>query len=357
MKITFVNSSLTGGGSERVMSMIANYFADLNYDTSMILIRDGKQKSYEVSEKLKCIQFNYKFKNKIFIFFSRLRQLRKYLNKYNPDIIISFMWDINLFTLISSIGLHKKIIISERSFPGLKYKNFLKTFVRWFGQKYIYLLADKIVLQTNDVKEYYTKRVQKKCVVIPNPINPNLPKKFTGIRKKVIVAVGRLTFAKNFAMLINSFSKFHYEFPEYKLIIYGEGELLSRLCEQVKTLNLENYVEFPGYIKDVNNKMLDASIYVSCSNYEGISNSMMESLAMGIPSICTDCPVGGARMVIKNNENGILIPVGDTEKLYKSMKKIVENPDFSSMISKNAENVKQQYSINVIANMWLKIMK
>ena len=98
--------------------------------------------------------------------------------------------------------------------------------------------------------------------------------------------------------------------------------------------------------------MKDASIYVSSSNYEGISNSMMEALAMGVPTVCTDCPIGGAALMIKNNINGILIPVNDEEALYKAMEKIIENKEFTEKISSNAIKIKEEYSIEKIVNKW-----
>ena len=109
---------------------------------------------------------------------------------------------------------------------------------------------------------------------------------------------------------------------------------------------------FPGYISNVNEKMCNAAMYVSSSNFEGISNSMLEALAMGVPTISTDCPVGGARMMIQNNENGILIPVGDEEALYKAMLKIAEDSEFAQKISNNAINIKQEYSIDKIVKKW-----
>ena len=197
------------------------------------------------------------------------------------------MWDINIFALLVNLGLKSKVIISERAHPKMGTQSFL----RKFGQKHIYKLANKIVLQTNDVKKFYTNKIQEKCVVIPNPINENLPEKYEGERKKIICAAGRLTEQKNFTMLINSFAKFYENHKDYKLIIYGEGEQRKSLEAQVETLNLKEQISLPGYTNNVNEKMYDCSMYISSSNFEGISNSMLEALAMGMPTICTDCEV------------------------------------------------------------------
>ena len=348
-KIVFMNSSLTDGGSERVMTLIANYFGEHDYDTNMILLRDKKQKDYKLDKKVKCIELKYGTNNKAKIIVERFKKVRKILKTIKPDYIISFMWDINIFTLLVNIGLDSKVIISERAHPNMGTQNF----IRKFGQKYIYKLANKIVLQTEDVKRFYKKTIQKKCIVIPNPINENLPTKKEGEKREcVICAVGRLTEQKNFSMLINAFYRFHKEYKEYKLIIYGEGPLRNDLERKINELNLEDAIELPGYVDNVNERMINCSMYVSTSNFEGISNSMLEALAMGIPTICTNCPVGGAALAMKDKNNGILIPVGDEEKLVDAMKTIAQNKELAEIYSKEAMKIKKEFSIDKIGKMW-----
>lgn len=356
MKYLFVNSSLTDGGSERVMTMIANQFAEEELDTSMIILREKTVSNYEMSPKLKYYQCRYGTKNKFIILIKRFAQVRSYIKKYNPDVIVSFMWDINLFTLIVCLGLHKKVIISERNYPISKINNIFRRIWRDLGQRYIYLLADRIVLQTEQVRQFYCSEVQKKCVVIPNPINPVLPEAWEGKRENKIIAVGRFTTQKNFPMLIKAFATFHKKHPEYELVIYGDGSMRVAYAQLIEQLNLNDCVKLPGYITNVNDKMRSAAVYVSSSDFEGISNAMLEALAMGVPSICTDCPVGGAAMVIKNGENGILIPVGGEKELYRELCHVVEDKDYAEQLSQNAQLVKEEYAINKIANEWIKIL-
>lgn len=111
-------------------------------------------------------------------------QVRSYVKKLNPDVIVSFMWDINLFVLLSCVGLHKKVIISERAYPNMKINNKLRKLWKEFGQRYVYLLANTIVLQTEQVRQYYSTSVQKKCVIIPNPISPDIPDVWNNEREK-----------------------------------------------------------------------------------------------------------------------------------------------------------------------------
>lgn len=176
-----------------------------------------------------------------------------------------------------------------------------------------------------------------------------------GERKK-IVAVGRFTTQKNFPMLIRAFSEFHKKHSEYELVIYGEGELRTEYMKLIDELGLAYFVKLPGYVSDVNERMRSAAMYVSASNFEGISNAMLEALAMGVPSVCTDCPVGGAAMVIQDGRNGILIPVGDEQALYQQMCHLVENCEYAENLAQNALDIKNEYSIEMIANRWFKIV-
>ena len=347
----FLNSSLDSGGSERVMSIIANGLAEKKYDVTMALLRD-KKRVYYVNDDVNVVQFKYKSSNKLNKFFSRFFQYRELLKKVKPDVIISFMWDINLFTIISSVGYKSKIIVSERAHPCMGTQNLF----RKFGQKYLYLLANKVVLQTDYVKKFFSTKVKAKAVVIPNPVEKRKAINYGNNNKKVIVAVGRLTEQKNFQLLIDSFSKFHKSFSDYRLEIYGDGPLKSVLQNMISNYGLNDYITLMGYASDVDSKMRQASFYVSSSNFEGISNSMLEALSIGLPCICTDCPVGGARLVIKNNVNGILIPVGDEIALIKAMNKIANDSDFASRLSKESLKVREEYSIDKIIKRWEELL-
>lgn len=354
-KILFINACLTGGGSEKVMSTLANYFAQMGFDVTMILVRN-KEHTYEINKRINIIQLTCRHNNKLLILCKRLYEIRKKVKSSNADTVISFMTDINLFTILSCLKLKKRILISERAHPLLINVNQKKPLYIRILRKILYPLADGMVFQTKFAKECYPGKIQKKGYLIPNPIPPDLPSIHKGPREKVIVAAGRLSEEKNFSMLISAFHEVSQIHKEYQLIIYGRGHMLDHLLSLRKNLDLEEKVKFPGYVDDLTERIKDASIYVSSSDFEGISNSMLEAMAMGIPSVCTDCPVGGAAMVIENDKNGILIPVGDVLALRDGMLKIIEDKKFAENLSEEAVKVREKYSVSSIGNMWLDII-
>lgn len=350
-EVIFVNSSLTQGGSEKAMSLIANYCVENGIKTHMLLLRN-EERTYSINPKVDCIQFEYKYDNKFYKLVKRIIMMRKIFKNTKAKTIVSFMDDINMVTIIASLGLRKKVIISERAFPLVGRSKLSKVM-----EKILYPMADIIVFQTDMAKKCYSNEIQKKGIVIPNAINNNLPKRNKDNIEKNIIAAGRFVRQKNFEMLIRAFSKINKIYPEYNLIIYGQGELLSEYKKLVKELEIEKKVFFPGYISNVNEKMASSEIYVSCSNYEGISNSMLEALAIGIPTISTDCPVGGAALAIENNVNGILISVEDEEALYNSINKIIADKEFASRISLEAMKIKERFSLNKIGDIWIGLLE
>lgn len=350
MRVLFINNCLSGGGSERAMALLANYFVTKGIDASMMLLNDYP-KVYQIDNRIKLIEcYCPKSKNKIVQHVNRIRTIHKELKKIDAEIIITFMWNINMDVILANINCNKLIIASERCDPHHETKKLMG-----FALHFILPFADYTVFQTPLVKTYYPKRVQKKSIVIPNAISNNIPYVDWESKNKIIIAVGRLAEQKNYFMLLDAFELFHRKYSDYKLVIYGEGPLRNLIKQQIKAKGLTDSIEMPGYVKDVNDKMKQASIYVNCSNFEGISNAMLEALAMGLPCICTDCPVGGAAMIIKNKENGILIPVGDAFALAESLESIVEDSNFALKLSNEAKKIRNRYSMEVIGKKWINL--
>lgn len=361
-KIIFVTSSLTGGGAERVMAILASKCSELGAKVTLVALRE-KEHVYSISDKVNFIQMKSKYKNPILKAIERCINLRRIFKESDSNTIISFLPINTLYTMISKCGLNKKLIISERGdpnisifAPNLSFKD--RIGVLLFRKMRMYNLADWVVFQTPDAQSYYGKRVQRKSCIIVNPLDTiSLPNRYKGERSKVIVAAGRLSDEKNFSMLINAFNKFNKIYSDYKLIIYGEGKLRQELESQIKKYNLEEYVSMPGFTGNLANKINNVSMYISTSNHEGISNSMLEALGMGVPTIATDCPIGGSRMFVRTDETGILIPMNDEKALVESMVKIASNLSYREQISLGAETLRKQLSSKDISLKWLELVK
>lgn len=347
-KILFVNHSLSDGGSEKVMTIIANEFIKRNYDVSMIIIEKSEKETYVLDDKVKRYYFDPKNKKGSDFVWTCIKYIRKIIRDIKPDVIVSFMIRINIMTIIADFGIKNKLLVSERAAPAYRKE---KREMLHFLENTLYNFTTAVIVQTNQVKDMFVAPIRRKCVVIANPIQPNLPTAFHGQRENSIVALGRLTKQKNFEMLIKAFANCSTIIPDYSLKIYGDGEEREHLGELIYQLKMEDRIHLMGYVADVNQQIRDAAIYVSSSNFEGISNAMLEAMAIGLPVVCTDCPVGGAAMAI-DDSNGILIPVGDQKGLENAIKRIVNDSEFAEKIGRNAEKVRNRFSVENIVNQW-----
>ena len=244
-----------------------------------------------------------------------------------------------------------KTILSERCDPQKEYANPL---IRFVMKKY-YKNANGFIFQTEKAKRYYNDIISCYSEVIPNPLNNKfIGKEYQGDNSKTIVNVGRLSKQKNQAMLINAFSNFLKDNPEYILKIYGEGSLKRKLIKLANEKKAINNVKFMGIVDNLYDTLIYDKIFVLSSNYEGMPNALMEAMALGMPCIATDCPVGGPETLIKNNENGILIPVNDSNSLTKALNELIKNNELCKKISGNAKSIQKELNEEIIMKRWEK---
>lgn len=347
-KIIFVTNYFGNGGAARVMQVLAKEFSKKNdYEVMIVSFLDDNNK-YNLPEKISYVTIDSKQKKSAI---ENIKELRRILKQNKNSIVISFEYFVNMQTAIANFGLKNKLIISERNDPCRVGNNKKRL------RNFLYRFADCLVCQTQDAKEYFPRNIQQKTVIIPNPIKEDLPEKYEGERDKEIVTFGRLEKQKNLTMLIDAFGMISKEHKEYILKIYGDGKEKQNLIEYANNKGLKDKIEFYEFQTEIHKKILRSSMYVSTSNYEGISNSMIEAMGIGLPTIVTDCPCGGARMMIENNVNGLLVPVGNTIELYKAMKKIIENPKFAELLSKNALVINERLNKNKICDMWINLIR
>lgn len=346
-KILFVGASLGGGGSERVMTIIANALFLQGNDVKIIRLFDNKV-DYKIEDGIQTEYIGNDISNPYTKKIKLVKSLRKKINNYKPDTIISFLTTCNVISILAAMGKNINVIVSERNDPNNNVKTNFAAKVR----NIIYSFADCLVCQTQDAINYFPKKIQKKSVVIPNPINESLPNVYLGQRKKNIVMVCRLNKQKNIPMALYSFEEFYKDYPDWTLDIYGDGNEKENLLRLAQQLESKNNIKFHGFTKNVIDKISSCGIYLSTSDYEGISNSMLEAIAMGIPSVVTDCPIGGAKMIIENGVNGIMIPVNKTDECIKALKSLASGTQILAPSEKTAFELREKYSVNKILNYW-----
>ncbi len=345
MKIVFVLPDMAGGGTERVVSLLADEYVSRGYQVSIMLFA-GNQVAYPLDERIDVVHTGDTSGGNPLIRIKRLIAMRRYYKQNAGCTVFAFSAMGAVFSVIAAAGIPHGMLVSERNDPG-KYEH--QRIRNWAYGK-----ADKLVLQTEDMKKCFPESIRSKSAVIPNPVPQNLPEPYQGVRKKRVVSVARLEKQKNHRLLIEAFAEFLKAFPEYELHIFGIGELEEALKAQALGLQLEDKIIFRGFSANVREEILDSAMFVLSSDYEGISNSMIEALAIGIPVISTDCPVGGSRAYIENESSGLLVPVGDRTALCNAMKRIAADEKLAQKLSDNAVKIRETYALSKIADRFLK---
>lgn len=343
-RVAIISPGLSTGGAERVASLLANYLFDKGYAVTFIATSEDDM-SYPLSMGVKynCVD-NKKLSGIRKMIYKNIR-VRELIKNFKADTLISFVIG---EAALSVLTLRIKRILSLRCDPGANTRGlFFKIF-----RSFLFGLSDMVVFQTADAKAYFSKSIQRKGRIIVNPITSRLPNWKDYTHEKVIITACRLDKHKNIKMLIDAFAMIHDEFPEYKLHIFGKGPIEKELKDYSESKGLGRSVLFMGFSADIHNEMARSMIFALSSNHEGISNSMLEALGIGIPTICTDCPTGGARMFINSYENGILVPVGDTEALYEALRNTIELPSLRERLSNNSVKIRDKLELNKICSLW-----
>ena len=154
---------------------------------------------------------------------------------------------------------------------------------------------------------------------------------------------------------------FYQTHPEYVLEIYGDSKegssYIVELREFIDGLSSKKNIAIMGARQDIHDHILNATAFASSSDYEGISNSMLEAMAIGLPVVVTDCRNGGERMCIENGENGLLVPCNHPQAIANALCRIVEDEEFAFKLSTNAEKIKDKFSYSKIFGWWEKIIE
>lgn len=352
MKIIIGVHHFKEGGAQRVASILINNLS-LKHEVYVVVVLD--EVNYPLFfDRFKYIKLSDYNGLKLLRVPLRLFNYSRIIKKISPDVIISFGNNFSIYTYLAIKLSNKKnikFIASERTDPSKEPSNIILRYLRDLS----YSNTDTLVCQTEQVVEYFKCKIRTKFVVIPNPISPHLPM-WTGNNSKTIITACRIDIQKNLPMLVRAFAKLHVVHPEIGLNIYGEGPLKAEIEELINNLKLQHVVMLKGFSRNIHDVMSSSLAYVSSSNYEGISNSMLEALGIGLPTICTDCPVGGASMFIKNYRNGILIPVGEEDALYNALLDLVDNECLRYTLSIESQKIREYISESKITERWISIL-
>lgn len=344
------------GGAQRVVALLCDELANQGHDVMLILYNPLTDHDYYISDKVKKVVLDRENKqNKVTYYLGKFLRLRQYVEEFVPDAIIPFLADQTLYLYLATRGtkFHNRIITTVRNNP----KIFPKSRKLRVQNNILIALSKANFVQNIEQKEYFPTFIQKKTFVLPNPVSDELLE----VRRmpteiKNIVTLGRLSEQKNHEMLIKAFCMVASRHKNIRLNIYGQGELRSYLQSLIDTSEFKDRIRLCGVSTNVKDVLQANELFVLTSNYEGMPNALIEAMATGMPCISTDCPTGPADLI--NEQNGILVNMGDVEMCASAMEKMIEDNASAWMMGQRAqETISQKYQRKKITGEFVSFCK
>ena len=341
MKVIFVSSTLTSGGSERVISLIANHMAKKGHEVEIVCLLEPIV-FYPLHPAVKVSFAEKEIKNKSLP--ARMLWLRKHVKELHPDVVVSFMILVYITTLFALMGVKVPIITSERNDPAS---------FSWWKRALRRVLLPRTtchVVQTQKIKDYYTADIKKKTVIIGNPVTNKVFDVQPVEKKDVMINVARLFPQKNQKMLIRAFNSIKDQIPTYQLKIFGEGPLRLDLQQLIDDLQLTERVELCGRSEKVLDEMNASRIFVMSSNHEGLSNAMIEAICIGLPIVSTK--VSGTEELIEEGKNGLLTDVGNEQQLADALLRLAKDEALQDSMGRNNKENAKRFKESEVLNQW-----
>ena len=370
LKIVYCTPALyMAGGVERVLTLKANYFAEhFGYDITIILT-EGKDKPlfYPLSDRIKIVNLDVNFEElwtcsfvkKVFVYLSKQRIFKKRLTaelmRIRPDITVSLLRrEINFINDIKD-GSKK---IGELHVNRANYRNFEEgdaNFIKnlfakfWMRSLVSHLKQlDKFIVLTEEDKASWTEL--SNVEVIPDPLAFDITE-VSPLKAKRVIAVGRYVYQKGFDLLLQAWAKIEKQFPDWELAIYGMGDR-SPYENLAKQLGVDmNRCHLNGSTQNIRKEYLESSLFVFSSRFEGFGMVLIEAMACGLPVVSFDCPCG-PKDIVSHDEDGLLVPSGDIDKLADAMECILYDENMRSRYASAAAKNVRRFILPEVAKRW-----
>ncbi len=341
------------GGSEKVISKLANYLAKEGHNISIITTDREEPSYFELDLKIKRIGILKGTHGSKFLSiprkFTSILKLRRVIRKEQPDMVLAFQERTAIFTLLSLLGTKLFKVVAIRNHPEFKKLGKVMTFLR----KRLYRNADVLVTQTEGIAHWIRINLGLDSEVIPNPVEDVQIANDISL-EKAIYACGRIETQKGFHTLLSIFENLSKECSGWTLNFLGDGKEKIKLQQKVKTSGLENKVIFKGRVKSPFEYYQKGGIYAFTSEYEGYPNALCEAMASGMAVVSFDCPSGPSDL-IEDGVNGFLIKLGDNEAFKNRLKQLIRDKELRFKLGNEAKKIKDRLAIERIAEKWLSL--
>ena len=349
------------GGIEKVLSTKANYWSNQSGVEVYIVTTEqkGNTPCYPMDSRVHLIDLGINY-NRSRSYFSKenmkkaikhFREQKKLFRQLKPDAIISPNFNFDHYWL-PNLKAGAKLI---KEIHGSRYKDQHRRKNASFAKKIQFLISDwaesrysHIVVLNEDEKEYIRTG---NAEVIPNPIE--LQAMRADLDNKKVIAAGRISPVKGFGEMIESWALIYKENPDWQLHLYGDDYLgtKGKLELQINNLGLKDAVVFKGSVDNLTEKMADYSLYAMTSETECFPMVLLEAMSVGLPIVSYDCP-NGPRNIIKDGEDGLLVPHHRTDRFAEEMLKLMNNESLRKQLGTAAQKNAARFSTDEVMKKW-----
>ena len=358
MKIILLTSSLGAGGAERVASTLCNAWVDRGDQVTLIpTFSGGGAPFYGLDPRVELIYLASVFDGntrKANSYLARLFALRNLISSRKPDVVISFLPNVNVANILATAFSRIPRIVCERSDPI----SHPLPIVWRFACKLLYRFADTVLVQTNAVSASIGNVYGglKRVAVIGNPISNDLLRfsaDLTNPRNRhVLLCLGRLSKEKQVAQIIAAFARCATTAVDWDLHIYGDGPEREFLASLIEMHCLQGRIFLKGRTDNPWGVMAKADAFVMNSAYEGFPNSLVEAMAVGLPCASSDCK-SGPREITDNGKNALLFAVGDECGLRGAIFQLMTDASLRVVLGDRARRaIRERYSIDEVLVEW-----
>ena len=349
MNICFFHSSMQPGGIERTISLLANMYVQ-NGDEISIITLDDKDSFYSILPDVQ--QYHLGLSGNSQNAFQAVKRnirtvaaFRNAIKSIRPDVIMTFGTNTELTAYLARIGLPMKLVGAERANPFYRTDSFWSKNACRAAKR-----CNGFLFQTQGAASFYPETVQEKALVVQNGIDSAIYERLDQPwpSPKNICSVGRMDADKGTDDVIRTFAIVHERMPQIVLDLYGDGEKRNELEHLAASLGLSNHVIFHGQCNTIPEEYAEHRIFLMMSRSEGFPNVLLEAMASGCVCVAGNCDFGPAEL-IRDGENGFLVPVGDCEAAAERVLFALENEDVAQSISSKAKVVRLTNDIKTIS--------
>ncbi|MEI2416955.1 glycosyltransferase family 4 protein [Orrella sp. JC864] len=362
-RILILIHSLHGGGAERVAADLSAQWARAGAEVTLVTLAGADKDVYALHPDVRRVALGMAGDSGggmrgLLANLRRVRALRLRIVASRAQVVLGMMTTASVLAVLAARGLPVRVIATEHTHPPSQSLSRLWRQLR----RYAYPRAHRVVALTRDTARWIETHVPgSRLAVIPNPVHWPLQHEPPVVAPppagpRILLAVGRLHRDKGFDMLLQAYARIAARFPDWHLVILGEGAERAALAAQIARLGLDGRVSLPGRVGNMDQWYARADLYVLSSRVEGLSNTLLEAMASGLAAVAFDCETG-PREIVRDGVDGVLVrPAADEQALAQALAGVMGDEGRRAALAAQAVQVRERFSVERVLGLWRQVL-